>query len=466
MSPQSYTIFILFNYKFVFRMKDLTSGNIWKQIIFFTLPLICSNLMMLSYQFVDSFIVGQVLGKEALAAVSQSYPVLFCLIALMIGLGSGTIVVISQYYGARKFAKVQSTSDTIHIIFLIVGLIISILGSSLSGLIFSFLGTPVEVMDEAVIYMRIYLGGIVLSFGFYTISSLLRGIGDSVTPMYMFLGSSILNIVLDVVLIVFMGCGVWAAAAGTIASQAIAYFITIIYINEKKSIFKIRFHNMRIDETILKQCLKYGLPSGIQQFFVAFANIIIMGFVTMYGTEAIAGYGAGIRIESIALLPVMNFSSAISVFVGHNVGARMTHRLRNGLLITLTYTLIFAAVSAIIIQLFSYDLVELFSPDSLVIFYGNSYLKFISWFYGIYAVMFIISGYLKGSGAVDSTMLITFISMWVIEIPLAYFLTGSYGINGIWYAIVLGWAIGCICMVLYYLSGRWKNKSVHSSNFN
>jgi len=442
-------------------MKDLTHGNIWRQILLFTLPLIGANLMMLSYQLVDSIIVGTFLGKHALAAVSQSYPVLFGVIALMIGLGSGTIVVISQYFGAKQYDKVQLTSDTIHIILIIIGFAIGILGFFISRWIFTYMGTPDDVMDDAVTYMSIYLGGIVFSFGFYTISSLLRGVGDSVTPLHLFTASSVLNIFLDIVLIAIFRFGVGAAAFSTIVSQAIVYFIAIEYINRKKSTFKINFLKMKLNRAICIHCLKYGLPNGLQQFLVALGGIVLMSLVSGFGTEAIAGYGAAIRIESIALLPVMNFSSAIAVFTGQNIGAMMTERLKKGLSITLIYTLGCALASTVLLQIFSVDFIGLFGKDPLLIENGAIYLKILSAFYPVYAVMFILSGYMKGSGAVRATVSITIISLWLTEIPLAITLCKTTGlIEGIWWAIPASWVIGCICMTAYYYSGRWHNKSV------
>ncbi len=445
-------------------MKDFTSGPIGKQIILFSLPIIAGNLLMQLYQFVDSVIVGKFLGKEALAAVGASTPVVFAIVAMVIGLGSGASIVISQYFGRGNFAKVHITSDTLHIVLLVSGVIIGAIGLLLSEDILRATSLPEELIPLGVEYLEVYLTGIFLLFGFNTIAAMLRGVGDSRTPLYFLAFSAILNIILDYTFIVLCGFGVAAAAWATVISQGIAYLAAILYINARKDIvFHINLFKLKFHRGIFIQCLRFGLPTGIQQSFVAFGAVALFGIINSYGTDTIAAFTAGMRIDALAVIPAMNFAMALTSFVGQNIGAGKVDRVKRGLRRTIEFSTITCIVIGIIIYVFGENFLRLFTTDEVVISEGHRYLVIVSLFYPLFSGMYIIGAMLRGAGAVIFPMIATFIALWGCRIPIAKICskyTNLDGIDIVAGSIVIGWGIGLILMVWYYLSGRWMGKSI------
>lgn len=441
-------------------MQDFTKGHIGRQIINFSIPIILGNLFMQLYQIVDSVIVGQYLGKEALAAVGASMPVVFAVVALVIGIGSGASVVISQYFGAKEYDKVRITSDTLHIFLLGAGFVIAILGFIFSESIFRLLKLPEELIPIATPYLQIYLGGVFLMFGFNTVSSILRGLGDSKTPLYFLIISSVLNVGLDFLFVVGFEWGVSGAAWATVISEGVAYLIAILYVNKKSTILKINLFKLKFNGRIFRQCVDYGLPTGIQQSFVAIGGLAVMSIVNPFGTNVIAGYLLAMRVEGLAVIPAMNFAMALSSFVGQNVGAGRFDRVVKGLRLTLIFSSITCIVITLLIVLFGRDILGLFVRDQAVIAAGEEYLVIVSHFYLLFSTMFIINGMLRGAGAVMFPMISTLISLWLIRIPAAIWLMSLMGATGIWWATPFGWGVGCILSYMYLRSGRWKNQSI------
>lgn len=444
-------------------MQDFTRGKIGRQIILFSIPIILGNLFMQLYQIVDSVIVGQYLGKEALAAVGASMPVIFAVISLVIGIGSGASVVISQYFGAKDDDKVRQTSDTLHIFLLAMGVIIGVGGALLSDTIFELLKLPAELIPLASDYLEVYLGGIFLLFGFNTLVAMLRGVGDSKTPLYFLIASAILNVVLDYIFIVNFGWGIAGAAWATVAATALAYAAVIIYINgNKKIIFHIDFLHLKFNRRIFKQCVEYGLPTGIQQAFVALGAVALMGLANGYGTDVIAGFSSAMRIDSLAVIPAMNFAMALTSFTGQNIGAGRIDRVRKGLRKTLLFSSITCAAITAVIIIFGRAMISMFTPDVAVAEYGNEYLVVVSSFYILFSTMFIINGMLRGAGAVIFTMFSTLVALWGVRLPAALLLTPIIGASGIWWSMPIGWGIGMGMSIWYYYRGDWKNKSIFS----
>lgn len=441
-------------------MKNFTEGPIGKQLISFATPIILGNFFMQLYQIVDSAIVGQVLGKEALAAVGASMPVVFSVIALVIGIGSGASVVISQYFGANQYDKVRLTSDTLHIVLLVAGVIIAIIGIFCSELIFEAIELPAELIPQATTYLTVYLSGVFLLFGFNSIAAILRGVGDSKTPLYFLIISSILNVALDYLFIVTFKWGIAGAAWATIISEGAAYLGAIAYINKKIPILHIDLLHLKFNKKIFRQCINYGLPTGIQQTFVAFGGIALMTITNGFGTNVIAGFSAGMRIDNLAMIPAMNFSTALTSFVGQNIGAGRIDRVQRGLWISLLYSSLICIVITLGIVIFGHNILRLFTSDEAVISVGVEYLVIVSSFYLIFNAMFMITGLLRGAGSVVAPMLITIIALWGIRIPVAIALSSTVGEVGIWWSIPIGWGVGAACSMIYYFSGKWKNKSI------
>lgn len=441
-------------------MKDFTTGPVGRQIIWFSLPIILGNFVMQFYQIIDSAVVGRYLGKEALAAVGASGPVVFAIIALVIGIGSGASVIISQYFGAKDYDKARITSDTLHIFLLGSGIVTALIGVLFSRQIFDLMKLPEDLIPMASQYLRITLGGVIFLFGFNTVVAILRGVGDSKTPLYFLIISAFLNIILDLVFVLGFKWGIAGAAWATLISQATAYMLAIWYINHSDSFFHINFLKMKFNWKIFGQCITYGLPTGIQQSLVAFGSVALFGIVNGWGTDVIAGYTAGIRVDNLAVIPSMNFAMALTSFTGQNVGAGRMDRVRQGLNKTMLFSSGLCLVITAIIVFFGKYILRIFTKDMAVIDIGSDYLVIVSSFYLIFSAMFVINGMLRGAGAVIFPMISTLVSLWIVRIPVAVWLSKRIGETGIWWSIPIGWTVGLLIVLIYYWSRKWENQSI------
>ncbi|MGM0375316.1 MAG: MATE family efflux transporter [Bacteroidota bacterium] len=444
-------------------MKDLTHGPEGRLILRFAVPLVISNLFQQLYNVVDSIIVGKVLGDQALAAVGASFPIFYTLIAFVIGIGSGATVVISQYFGAKDYHQVKKAIGTIYIFVFFASIVLSLTGIIFSREIFTLLHVGDDVMPEAVSYFSIYMSGLVIFFGFNSTASILRGMGDSKTPLIFFTISTITNIGFDLLFIMVFGWGIEGAAIATIVAQGGAFLTAIIVLNRRDHLIHFSWTAMNFDWKIFRQSTRIGLPTGFQQSFVALGMMAMIRIINDFETPVLAAYTAASRIDALAAMPAMNLASALAAFVGQNLGAGRYDRIRKGLRTTLFISWSISLVVLTGVIFFGESLMSLFSDSEEVIEHGRKYLIIISSFYPVFATMFTMHGTLRGAGDTMIPMFITLISLWVIRIPLAAILSNHFGPSGIWWAIPGGWTIGLIGTVSYYLSGRWKNKGVYDT---
>lgn len=441
-------------------MKDFTKGNETRLILNFTLPMLLGNVFQQLYNIVDSIIVGKVLGKEALASVGASFPIIFTLIALLIGIGSGFSIVIAQFYGAKNLIKVKRAVDTMYLFLFGAGIAVSILGILFSKDLFLLLQLPAELIPQATSYLNVYLSGMILFFGFSGTSSILRGLGDSKTPLYFMILASLFNILFDILFVMVFNWGIAGAAWATVIAQGGAFVSGIIYLNRNHNLLKFSLFKLVFDKELFLTSLKIGIPSGLQHTFVALGMMALLGIVNTFGTDVIAAYTAAGRIDSLAMMPAMNFSQAVAAFVGQNLGANKIDRVRRGFKATFILSNSFCLIMTVIIVLFGSQFMKLFTTDLNVIAIGEKYLIIVSSFYLLFSTMFTINGVLRGAGDTLIPMFITLFSLWIIRIPGAYFLSSKLGETGIWWSIPMGWSMGTIFSYLYYRTGKWKSKSV------
>ena len=441
-------------------MKDFTEGKVSKLIFNFSIPLLLGNVFQSLYSIIDSIIVGRYLGAKALAAVGASYPIIFFIIALVIGIGGGGSIIIAQYFGAKQYDKVKRTADTINIFLLISGSVVAILGLFLAKPILQLIMLPEELLNDAALFLKIYLGGMVVSFGFNGVISTLRGVGDSKTPLYVLAVSAVANIFLDILFIGVFHWGIAGAAWATVLAQLGALVAAVAYINRNHKIFRFAIKEMVFDREIFRHCIKIGLPSGFQQTFVALGMTALMGIVNTFGTNVIAAYSTASRIDSLAMMPAMNFSVALSTFVGQNIaGERMT-RITQGLKSTLIMSLIITAIVSLVVIIFGHSMMRMFTTNEEVVAIGGEYLTVVSIFYWMFTIMFVVNGLLRGAGATMVPMLTTLVSLWAVRVPAAFFLSKVIGEDGIWWSIPIGWVVGMLGAFIYYKTGKWKGKTV------
>jgi putative MATE family efflux protein len=439
-------------------MKDLTTGNEGKLIMQFAMPMVYGNVFQQLYNVVDSIVIGHYIGKEALAAVGASFPIIFLLVAMVIGLGMGFTIIISQYFGAKEFDKVKNTVDTTFIILFVASLFVTIAGILFSAPVFNLTGLPEEVLPKAKAYLDIYFAGSVFFFGFNGISAILRGMGDSKTPLVFLIISTITNILLDLLFVVVFDWGIAGAAWATVISQAGAVFTAIVYLNKKHPLVNLSFRKYHFDRDIFRSSLRIGLPSGLQQTFVAAGLIALYGIVNQFGTITIAAYSVANRIDSFAMMLAMNFSAALSSFVGQNLGANKPERVKAGLKATWLITSGTSLILSAIVIIFGKNLMGIFTPDPLVIEHGYDYLVIVGSFYIVFSTLFVVNAVMRGAGDTLVPMFITLIALWVVRVPVSYLLAAKIGETGIWWAVPIGWGIGMILTIIYYYSGKWKTK--------
>jgi putative MATE family efflux protein len=344
-------------------------------------------------------------------------------------------------------------------------IIITILGIAFSREIFVMIKLPEEIIPKATTYFRIFVGGFILMFGYNGTNAILRGIGDSKTPLVFLIISTLANIGFDLLFILVFKWGIEGAAAATVISQALTFFLGIAYLNKTHTLIQISFRKFIFDYEIFKKSIKIGIPSGFQQTFVALGMMALFRIVNDFGTNTVAAYSAAVRINSFASMPAMTFAAALSTFVGQNLGANRPDRVKRGFVSTIFMTSIYSITITILILLFRGDLMEVFNPTPGVVEIGKSYLLIVSSFYLIFAYMFVTQGLLRGAGDTLIPMFITIISLWILRIPISYYLSRIMGTDGIWWGVPIAWVAGFVFAFLYYLTGRWKNKVVTKPSY-
>ncbi len=441
-------------------VKDLSVGKEGPLIFKFAMPMVLGNIFQQLYNVADSVVVGNYIGKEALAAVGASFPIIFTLISLIIGIATGATIIISQYFGAKKLDQVRKAIDTLFIFLFFASIFVGSLGIIFAEDIFRLIKLPEDAMSNAVIYLRIYLSGLIFFFGFNGTSAILRGLGDSKTPLYFMIISTIVNIGLDLLFVIVFGWGVEGVALATLLAQAGAFFTAVIYLNRTHEVIRFALRKLQFDRIIFKQNLRIGFPIGFQMAFVALSMMVMYWLVNPLGTDTAAAYSVVFRIDAFASMPAMNFAAALAAFVGQNLGANKPERVKRGMIATLYMTSLIAITIASIALIFARPLMDLFSADQNVVNIGVQYLQIVSFFYIAFTAMFTIGGVMRGAGDTLVPMIITFIALWVVRVPLCYYLSQKMGAIGIWWGIPIAWIVGMVLSYFYYLTGRWKTKTV------
>lgn len=311
-------------------MKDMTQGNPVKEVLLFSIPMILASVFQQMYNAVDSIIVGQFVGANALAAVGAAFPAMFLAMSVLIGITMGVQIIISQLFGAGEHERMRATFATSMISLIIMVAIASVIGHFASGSILGLMNTPPEIIADSEAYLDEIFKGLIFMFLYNLYTSVLRGVGDSKTPLYFLIISSILNIVLDLVYVVQFGLGVRGVAIATVQSQAVSAVLCIIYTNIRIPLFRLGLRDLRVDFDILKTILRFGIPTAIQQSISAVGSMLVQGLVNSFGATAAAAFAAGNKVESFMMMPLINIANATSTYVAQNTGAGKLDRVRDG----------------------------------------------------------------------------------------------------------------------------------------
>lgn len=442
-------------------IKNLTSGSPAKLLVGLSVPMIFASIFQQMYNTVDAVIVGNFLGGNALAAVGLSFPVVFLLISIIMGISMGVSVIISQYFGAKQYDKVRETVGTAVVILFLVTLVLSAVGFIFTKQFLIWMGTPNELLTQASEYLRIIFAGAVFTLLYNVFSAVLRGVGDMKSPLYFLLLATGLNIVLDIVFIAVFHMGVDGAALATIISQAVASVFCMMYIHKKIPLIRMPFKEYRIHKEQLTLIFKFGTPSAIQQGVVSIGLILLQGIVNSFGTNVIAGYTAATRIDSFITLPYMNIGLALSSFVGQNMGAGNIERVRKGLYSAVKIMGVLAIILLPILWFGGGALSSMFldSAETKALHIGATYLRDLSIFYFILGVSHALLGVLRGAGDNAWAMAINVLSL-AARVGTAFYLTGTIGVRGLWFAAAIGWVAALVVSLLRYKSKRWESMSI------
>ena len=436
-------------------IRNMTVGSPAGHIFYFALPLLAGSFLQQLYNMVDSWVVGNFVGDGALAAVGVGAPVIFMFASLFMGLSTGGTVVIAQFYGAGQPDRVRDAIDTIYTAFVVAAIPLTVFAVGMVKPLLWMLQVESSAYQEAWLYLTIVCAGIIGTVGYNLNSGILSGLGNSRTTLLFLLISSVINIILDLVLVIVCQMAVAGVAIATIFAQICSWLFGLWYINRKYPHIAIRPFCFRFDRQLFRQIMGIGLPAGIQMSLVAIGSMAVMSKINSFGKEFTAAYNVGSKIDSMIFLPIQSLSTAVTAFVGQNIGAKQLDRVRQGIRITVLSSVVWSLMCLVVIPL-GPMLVSFFSDTPLVIASGVNYLKCITPFYIPFAVMFCLNNAMRGAGESMFPMVDVILSLILVRVPMVFYLADRFGSEAMYFGIGIGWCVGCLLSVLYYFSGRWK----------
>ena len=430
---------------------DMTTGNITRHIISFALPLLIGNIFQQLYNTVDTWVVGKFVSNEAYAAVGTVGPITNMLIGFFMGLSSGAGVVISQYYGAKRFAEVEKTVHTAITMTLILGIAFTGLGLFMTPYMLTLMKTPENVLPESTAYLTIYFSGI-LGLMLYNIGAgVLRAVGDSKRPFYYLVVCAVMNTVLDLVFVIQFKMGVKGVALATILSQATSAILVMITLLRTDECIRLRLKRLRLHWEMLKKIFRVGIPAAIQMAITAFSNIFVQSYINFFGDNCMSGWTTYAKVDQLLFLPMQSIALASTTFVGQNLGCNQVERAREGVRKALTISLISTVVLMVPVLIFSPEIVAFFNSKSEVVQYGSMLLRWLSPFYVLCCFNQIYSGALRGAGNSKAPMIFMLASF------VAFRQIYLFAMSNIWNEIIpiamsypAGWLLCSILTGVYY----------------
>lgn len=434
----------------------MTSGPIWKRMTFFAMPIFLGNLFQQLYNTVDSLIVGNFLGSSALAAVSSSGSLIFMLIGFLSGIAAGAGVIVARFFGAGDEKSLKRAVHTTVAFGLVAGVLMTAIGVALSPQILIWMDTPASVMTESVIYLQIYFAGS-LGFVMYNIMvGILQAVGDSRHPLYYLIVSSVVNLVLDLLFITGFHTGVGGAALATVISQLVSAFLCLMQLMRTKESYGLQIRRIGFDKNILKQIIRIGLPSGVQNSIIAFANVIVQSDINAFGEMAMAGYGAYTKVEGFGFLPINSFTMALTTFVGQNLGARQEERTKKGAKFGVLITVLLAELIGVAVFILAPQLIAAFDPSPEIVRFGVEKARTAALFYCLLAFSHSIAAVLRGAGKTMVSMIIMMMCWCVIRVTfLSIMIPLTHSIQAVYWVYPLTWSLSSLAFFWYYKKVKW-----------
>ena len=431
---------------------DMTEGFIPKQLLFFCVPLILGNFFQVLYNTVDTMVVGNFVGKEALAAVGSANPIINIAVFCFNGISIGAGVVIGRYFGAKELDKLHISVETTMAMTFIASVFFTIAGVLFTPTMLRLIATPDDVMPAATIYLKIYFAGISGLLIYNMGSGILRAVGDSKRPLYFLILSSFLNIALDLIFVLVFGMGIAGAAIATIISQFISAALVLVLLSRSEDIYKLTWGDLRIDPVTLKNILAIGLPAGLQSMITAFSNSFVQAYINGFGSVVMAGWSCYNKLDQVVMLVQQSMAHAATTFVSQNMGADREERANQGTVVAVSMMVVFNIVCGALMIVFARPLVELFTSESAVIESGVSFARALAGFFLFNGINHSLAGSMRGRGDSKGPMLIMIICFVVVRqiylFIITRFITDTPIVIGLGYPA--GWVTCCITELIYY----------------
>lgn len=435
---------------------DMTKGNIYKLIVGFALPVMLSQIFQQLYNTADSLIVGRYLGTESLAAVSSSGTLINLFVSFFMGTAMGAGIVISRYFGAGDYERVSKAIHTNIAFGLASGVFLSVIGVVATPVILVWMNTDPEVLPAAIEYFRYYFAGALSTIMYNILRGILSAVGDSKRPLYYLIFSSVVNVVLDWLFVGVLGWGVWAAAFATVISQAASAVLCLVYLMRKGFVFSVELKKIRFHRDMLGEIVRYGLPSGVQNSVINFANVIVQSQINSFGTVAMAAYGTHAKIEGFGFLPITSFNMAITTFISQNLGAGEHARAKKGARFGIISAVVMAEIIGVATYIFAPQLVGMFDSNPEVIALGTLQSSIVSLFYFLLAFSHSVAAVCRGAGKAFVPMFVM-LSVWcVIRVGYIIVVMRLFGeLRYIYWAYPITWGISSVIYLIYYKTSDW-----------
>lgn len=427
-----------------------------KKILFFSIPLILGNLFQQLYNTVDSIIVGNYIGSEALAAVGSSGSLINLLIGFCIGASAGAGVVIAQFYGAQDKEGVRKAVHTTIAIAIAAGAILTIVGIVTTPLLLKAMGTPKEVFDQASIYLKVYFGGILFSVVYNMSAGILNAVGNSKRSLVYLMIAATSNIFLDLLFVVVFKMGIVGAAIATDISQLLSCIFIILFLVRSEDVYRVKLKDIRCYDNLLGKILKIGLPTGVQNIVISLSNVIVQSSVNSFGAVAMAGFAAYIKVDGFNILPVLSFSMAATTFVGQNVGAGRLDRVKKGMYVSVAMGIIYTVCTGILLLAFAPQVIGVFTQNGKVVEYGVYIMRFFCPFYWMLGILHILAGTIRGTGKTMQAMVVFLFSLCIFRVLWIWgAMSVSHKIGGVMLGYPLSWLVGLVMILIYVWKGNW-----------
>ena len=438
------------------KQHSLIEGPVWKGILLFALPVLIGNIFQQFYNTFDSWVVGKFLGDTALAAVSSSGSLVHMMVGFFNGVAMGAGVIIARYFGAQDEAAMRKAIHTDVALGICSGVLLSVLGVLFTPTILRWMGTPEQVLPQSVSYFRYYSYGVVFTVLYNIFVGILHAVGDSRHPLYYLIFSTFVNVILDLLFVAVFHWGVGSAAMATTISQGISALLCFVHLLRSKENYRLNLKEVRFDMPSLKNIVRFGLPAGVQNSVIGFANLVVQTNINSFGAAAMAGCGAHAKIEGFAFLPITCFSQALSTFVGQNLGAHRHDRVRKGVGFGIACSTIMAELIGITCYVFSPQLIGFFNDSPQVLDFGTRHMRTICLFYCLLAFSHCIAGILRGAGK-SSVPMYTMLGCWCV-LRVSYITVALQFVNRletVSFAYPLTWTCSSIVFLIYFLKADW-----------